>query len=106
MHRYVPKPWLAIWLLLVLTAGIAFSFARQKGSNLVPGESLFTVGLGLIVVAGIIGSARTGQWFSWDGPVVPSRAEWVIGLTGAALFLAPLLHVLFLFFGSALFGHV
>jgi hypothetical protein len=104
MRRYVPRPWLSIWLLLVLTAGVVFSFARQQSSNLVPGASLLMAGLGLIFAAGIVGSARTGQWFSWDGPVIPSRAEWVIGLTGVALFLAPLLHVLLLFLASVLFG--
>jgi hypothetical protein len=104
MRYRICSPWLSIWLVLVLGAGLLFSYAQKQDDSLVSGQSLLVVGLALIFAAGIIGSARTSKWFTWDGPVIPSRAEWAIGLTGAALFLSPLLHVLLMFLGSYFFG--
>ena len=104
MGRYASSSWLYFWLVLVLCAGVTFSFTQKNDAIFVSGDSLFVVGLTLMFAAGIMGSARTGKWFSGDGPVTPSQAEWAIGLTGAVLFLAPLLRVLLMFLGSFFFG--
>ena len=96
MQIFRRSPWLSIWLLFVLGAGLSYSFAIRSISIL-PGENLLMVGMGLIVAAGVVGSARTGKWFTWDGRVIPNRLEWRIGLTGAVLFISPLLHVFLVF---------
>ncbi|MBI2397483.1 MAG: hypothetical protein HYV17_06760 [Xanthomonadales bacterium] len=90
------SPLLFLWLVFVLIAGLGYSFA-VRSSSLLPGQSLMVVGVALIMLGGVLGSARTGKWFTWDGRVIPNRIEWFFGLTGAVLFVSPFLHVLLLF---------
>lgn len=89
-----------VWLTIVLLVGVTFSFTRHETNSILPGEFLLIVGIGLIMVGCILGSARTGKWTTWDGRVSPNRLEWFLGLTGAVLFIAPFVHVLLLFLGS------
>jgi hypothetical protein len=93
MTSLVRSPWFRIWFALVLLSGLAYSFS-VRSSSLLPGEALLVVGVGLIMLGGVVGSARTGKWMSWEGSVLPTKLEWFLGLTGFALFLSPLLHVL------------
>lgn len=97
--------WLCVWLSLVLFLGLTYSFGVQSNS-LLPGENLLAVGVGLILVAGVMGSARTGNWTTRDERVIPNRLEWLVGLTGAVLFACPFLHVLLLIFLEVLRGKI
>ena len=99
MSSLFRTPKVLFWLALVLLSGVAYSFSVQS-SSLLPGEALLAPGVALIMLGGVLGSARTGKWMSWDGPVHPTQLEWFIGLTGVALFLSPLLHVLLAFLAS------
>jgi hypothetical protein len=93
MSTSVRSPWLLVWLALVLLAGTAYSFSVRADSSLLPGDRLLFAGVVLIVLGGAIGGVRTGRLFSWQAPVPPTRFEWYLGLTGLALFVAPLLHL-------------
>ena len=55
-----------------------------------PGVWLLFFGGGLVWVGGIIGSARTGSWFTWQEKVQPTHFEALMGLTGALLAACPL----------------
>jgi hypothetical protein len=98
------SPWLTAWLVGVLVLGVAYSFS-VRSSSLLPGELLLVVGVAVIFVGGVLGNARTGRWFSWQGRVVPSNLEWFLGLTGAVLFVSPLLHLALVFLASQLGLH-
>ena len=87
--------WLYLWLLFVLISGVNYSFAVRT-SSLLPGSDLLFVGIGIIVIGGMLGNARTGKWSTWDGRVVPNRLEWFLGHTGAVLAVSPFMHVLLL----------
>lgn len=87
-------PWLYLWLSTVFLGGLAYSFAQIVSDNFFPGSILLPVGFGIIVVAGILGGARTGKWTTFDGRVVPTNLEWFVALTGATLFVSPIANLL------------
>ena len=95
MHESVFEPrfrWsraTVYWLLVVIFVGITLVLA-EGADGAFPGLWLIFVGTALIGTGQILGSARTGRWFTWNGKVQPTSFEAYVGLTGAALAACPL----------------
>lgn len=72
-----------IWLIADLIVGLFVSWQFDTGY-----EKVGALGLGTIFLGGVIGSFRTGRFFTWSGPVEPNQFEGIIGWSGAALMVA------------------
>jgi hypothetical protein len=87
--RFTWSRGVAYWLGGVAALGLIAVVAGGR-DGLFPGGWLLFLGAGMVWVGGIIGSARTGSWFTWQEKVTPTHFEAVTGLTGAVLASCPL----------------
>ena len=72
-----------IWLFVTLIVGLVISWHFDTGY-----ENIGVVGLAAILLGGVIGSFRTGRFFTWSGQVEPNQFEGIIGWSGAVLMVA------------------
>jgi hypothetical protein len=77
------------WLGIVLAVSVIAVLA-QGTEDAFPGAWLMFGGAGLVAVGAFLGSLRTGNWTSPGPRVHPTPFEAVVGLTGVALALGPL----------------
>jgi len=97
------------WSLKILASLIAvafvftnycFNLSENPAPNqtvIMPGVEFMMIGVFMIVIATFIGKIRNGLFFSFNSSFQPNFFEAYLALTGVAIFLSPLLAVLFKF---------